>query len=140
MKSKQELESLREEHMKRKERCKQGQMIVRIVALEGLQPMVTEAFMKKKGNNQCGLEGVKEPNGGWEVMTIVIIMIIIIGFAAMTFPMWKLYKHCEKKCMNLKRILGDGVDGTKLEAIDIEWMFDQVEGDGERISTLQDYN
>ena len=36
-------------------------MIVRIVAFEGLQPMVTEAFLK--GDNiQCGLDAVKKSN------------------------------------------------------------------------------
>ena len=52
-----------------------------------LQPMVTETLMKEKENNQCGLEEV-EPNGNWKVMTIVIVVINIIGFAAMTFAMF----------------------------------------------------
>ena len=54
-----------------------------------LSPMgvVTETLMKEKENNQCGLEEV-EPNGNWKVMIIVIVVINIIGFAAMTFAMF----------------------------------------------------
>ena len=43
-----------------------AKMIVRLVAFEGLQPMVTEAFMKEHVDNQCGLEKVEESNESWK--------------------------------------------------------------------------
>ena len=36
-----------------------AKMIVRMVAFEGLQPMVTDAFLKAEENIQCGLEDMK---------------------------------------------------------------------------------
>ena len=47
--------------------------LVRMVGLEGLQPMVTEAFLKGD-NTQCGLDAVKKSNEEgkfWIVMIIV---------------------------------------------------------------------
>ena len=55
-------------------------MIVRIVTFEGLQPMVTEAFIREKEFSQCRLE-VEDSNRNWK---ITIIMVSSIGFAAMT--------------------------------------------------------
>ena len=37
---------------------------------------------------------VKDCKRNWE---ITIVMIIVIGFAAMTFAMWRLYKHVEER-------------------------------------------
>ena len=70
-------------------------MTVSMVALEGLQPMVTEAFIREKGNIQCRLEGGKEFNEHWKVLIVVILTIVIIGFAAVAFVLWKLYRHFE---------------------------------------------
>ena len=59
-----------------------------MVALEGLQPMITEAFVK--GDNiQCGLDAVNKSN--WIVMTFVFN---IFGFAVVVAP-FKIYKHLE---------------------------------------------
>ena len=121
-----------------------AKMIVRIVALEGLQPMVTEAFMKQNENKQCGLEEVEESNGIWKVVIIAIIMIIIIGFAAVIFAMRKLYKYVERRLeenqLHLMSTLGDRVGGAKMRIVEIERTFDQVEGAHDRIGFLQDYN
>ena len=36
-----------------------AKMLVRMVALEGLQPMVTEASFKEGNNTPCGLEDIR---------------------------------------------------------------------------------
>ena len=41
-----------------------AKMIVRMVAFEGLQPLVTEAFLKQD-NILCGLDTVKKSNEEW---------------------------------------------------------------------------
>ena len=43
-------------------------------------------------------------------------MIIIIGFAVMTFAVWRLYKHFENRYTNmfLMETLGDRVDAAEL--------------------------
>ena len=76
----------------------------------------------KKGesyeNNQCGLEE-GESNGRWKAVIIVIIMIIIMGFAAVAFAMWKLYKYVERRIeenqLHLMSTLGDRVDGAEMK-------------------------
>ena len=78
-------------------------MLVRMVASEGLQPMVTEAFFKEDDNIQCGLgdirlEELKESNHICKFLIAVIIMISIIGFVAVIFALKKFYKHVEKRC------------------------------------------
>ena len=77
-------------------------MIVRIVTFEGLQPMATEAFMRENEINQCRLE-VEDSNRNWKITSIVII---IIGFAVMTFAMWKLYKYFEDRYLLLMATSG----------------------------------
>ena len=57
----------------------------------------TEAFLKEKDNIQCGLEEMKESNGNWTFWITVVIAIGIIGFAAVIFTLWKLYKHMERR-------------------------------------------
>ena len=57
-------------------------MIVRMVAFEGLQPTATEAFLKEKGNIQCGLEELNQSKESWKFWISVIIVINVIGFAA----------------------------------------------------------
>ena len=61
---------------------KTAKMNVRIVTLDGLQPMVTESsvFLREIGQLRLEVEG---SNRNWKIG----IMIIIIGFAAMTFAM-----------------------------------------------------
>ena len=54
--------------------------------------MVTEGSMRDNEINKCLLE-VEDSNRHWK---ITIIMIIAMGFAAMTFAMWRLYKHLEE--------------------------------------------
>ena len=54
--------------------------------------MVTEAFIREKDNIQCGLEEMKEPNESWKFWIVVIIVVNIIGFAAVTFVLWRPYK------------------------------------------------
>ena len=40
-----------------------------MVAFEGLQPMVTEAFMKENEKNQRGLgEEIEQSNGSWKAL------------------------------------------------------------------------
>ena len=64
----------------------------RMVALEGLQPMVTEAFLKV-GNTQCGLGAVEKSNEEWKIWIVIIIAFQIVGFAAVIFVTFKTYKH-----------------------------------------------
>ena len=50
-----------------------AKMVVRMVALEGMQPVGTEAFSKEGDNIQCGLEDMrleemKESNGNWKLL------------------------------------------------------------------------
>ena len=59
-----------------------AKVLVRIVASEGLQPMVTEAFLKD--SDQCEMDAVKETNEGWKSRIVMITVFNIIGFAAMT--------------------------------------------------------
>ena len=79
------------------------------------------------------MEEVEESTGNWKVMIFVILMMSIFGFEAMTFAMWKLYRCFRDSYMHLKNTLGDRVDGAELRIVEIERMFDQVEGDNERI-------
>ena len=56
-----------------------AKMVVRMVALEGMQPVGTEAFSKEGDNIQCGLEDMrleemKESNGQLEYFWIIVIM------------------------------------------------------------------
>ena len=51
-------------------------MLVRMVALEGLQPMVTGAL--KGDNTQCGLGTVKKSNEEWKFWIVMIIVFNII--------------------------------------------------------------
>ena len=60
-----------------------------------MQPRVTEALIREKGNIQCGLEGGKELNANCKGLIIVIHTVVIIGFAAVIFVLFKLYKHFE---------------------------------------------
>ena len=62
-----------------------AKMLVRMVALEGLQPIVTEALTREKGNVQCGLEELMGSNENGKFWITVTIAINIIGFAAVTF-------------------------------------------------------
>ena len=62
-------------------------MIARIVTLEGLQPMVAEASVFLREIEQCRDLPIETGKS--------IVVITIIGFAAMAFAMWKLYKHFE---------------------------------------------
>ena len=68
-------------------------MIVRMVAFEGLQPMIAEAFLKEQGSIQC--EGMKDSNESWEFLIVMIIAINNIGFAAVIVVLFELYKHFE---------------------------------------------
>ena len=69
-----------------------AKMLVRMVALEGLQPMFTEAVLK--GNNiQCGLDAVKNSNEEWEFWIVMVLVFNIIGFAAVICVFFKTYKH-----------------------------------------------
>ena len=62
----------------------------RMIAFEGLQPMVAEAFLK--GDNiQCGLDAVKNSNEEWTFW----IAFNLIGFAAVILVLFKIYKHFE---------------------------------------------
>ena len=70
--------------------------IAKMLALEGLQPKVTEAFLKEEEDNQCRLEKMKDSNDSWNILIIVVIMINIIGFAAVIFALWKLYRRVAK--------------------------------------------
>ena len=77
-------------------------MLVGTVALEGLQPMVTEAIFKEGDNIQCGLEDMrlaemKESNYSWEFWTMVIFAINITFFAASNFVVRKIVRRLEKK-------------------------------------------
>ena len=73
-----------------------------MVALEGLQPMVTEAVLKEGDHIQCGLEDMrleemKEPNDNWAFWMVVIIAINIIFFAVVIFVGYRIFKHLELK-------------------------------------------
>ena len=59
-------------------RCRKGQKW-RTVALEGLQPMVTEAFFEK---DNSGLDAVKKSKEEWKFWIVMIIVFNVIGFAA----------------------------------------------------------
>ena len=74
-------------------------MLVRMAAL-GLQPLVTEAFLKEEENNQYGLEEMKDSKDTWKFWIIAIIAINVILFAAAIFALWKLYKHVETAMKN----------------------------------------
>ena len=110
-------------------------MIVRIVTFEGLQPMATEAFMRENEINQCRLE-VEDSNRNWKITSIVII---IIGFAVMTFAMWKLYKYFEDRYLLLMPPLGNRVDEAELRMVEIEYMVD-CKGYDERRNRLYQEN
>ena len=57
-----------------------AELIVRMVASEGLQPMVSEAFLK--GDNiQCVLDAVKKPNEELQFWIVMITVFNMIGFA-----------------------------------------------------------
>ena len=58
-----------------------AKMLVRMVALEGLQPTVTEAFFEKC-NIQYGLDTVKKSNEEWKFWIVMITVFNRIGFAA----------------------------------------------------------
>ena len=94
-------------------------MIVRIVAFEGLQPMVTEAFLKERGNIQRGMEKVKGSNESWKFWMVVIIAINIIGFAAVAFVLWKLYKHFENATIQLSKTM----EATRFSARETQFSF-----------------
>ena len=49
------------------------------------------------GERERGEREREESNGNWRVMILVITMINIVGFAAMTFAMWKLCKYFEDR-------------------------------------------
>ena len=68
-------------------------MIVRIVTFEGLQPMVTEASTFMREIDQCRLE-IEDSNANWKTTKF---MIIIIGFATMTFAVWRLRRYMEHR-------------------------------------------
>ena len=76
-------------------------MIARIVTLEALQPTVTEASDFLREIDQCLLE-VEDSNRNWR---ITITMIIIIGFAAVTFAMWRRWKYFEDRYEALRDFL-----------------------------------
>ena len=71
-----------------------AELIVRMVASEGLQPMVSEAFLK--GDNiqcGCGLDAVKTSKEEWKFWIVVMIVFNIIGFVAGIFVIFRIYKH-----------------------------------------------
>ena len=110
-----------------------AKMIVRIVTFEGLQPMVTEGFI---------MRDKRSTNANWRWKTPIenaVVMIIIVGFAAMTFAMWTLYRYFEDRYSLLMQNLGDRVDAAELRMVDIEWKLDQVEGADKGIDKLLDY-
>ena len=74
-----------------------AKMVVRMVAFEGLQPMVTEACTRENEDIQCGVEGGKEftDNCMKSLIIVILIAVVTIGFAAVAFVLWKLYKHSE---------------------------------------------
>ena len=115
-----------------------AKMIVRILALEGLQPMVTEAFMKEKENDQCGLEEVEEFNEVWKAATIAFVMKITIGFAAMTFAMWKLYKNIETRYEEAMGITRFRTDEAEFRLVELEIAIRENEDDEDKINTLRD--
>ena len=78
-----------------------AKMIARIVTLEALQPTVTEASDFLREIDQCLLE-VEDSNRNWR---ITITMIIIIGFAAVTFAMWRRWKYFEDRYEALRDFL-----------------------------------
>ena len=88
--------------------------------------MVTEAFIKEKGNIQCGVEGGKEFNENWNVLIIVTLTIVIIGFAAATFVLWKLYRHFENSCCT-------AMENTRFKAEETEFSFKRLENMPESI-------
>ena len=74
--------------------AKIAKMIARTVAFEGLQPMITEASLK--GDNiQCGLDAVKKSKEEWKFWIVMIIVFNIVGFPAVIFVLFKIYKHVE---------------------------------------------
>ena len=115
-------------------------IIVRMVAFEGLQPMATEAFMIAE-HNQCGLEEVRESNGSWTNLIIVVVVIKIISFAAVTFAMWKLYKYVEKLIeennLRMFNTLGDRVDGAEFQMVELERMMRENEDETHQIDLLR---
>ena len=69
-----------------------ARMLVRMVTLEGLQQMVTEAFFQEGDNIQCGLEDMrleemKESNNNWNVWIVVMIAINMF-FAVVIFMVY----------------------------------------------------
>ena len=79
-----------------------AKMLVRMVAFEGLQPMVTEAFLKEGDNIRCGwedmrLEEMKDSNGNWKFWIAAIIAINIVFFAVVIFVVYRIFKHLELK-------------------------------------------
>ena len=50
-------------------------MLVSMVALEGLQPVVTEAFLKD--SDQCEMDAVKGTNEGWKIWIVMIVVFTV---------------------------------------------------------------
>ena len=71
-----------------------AKMLVRRVALEGLQPMVTEAF-SEGDNSDCEVDAVKKSNEESKFWVVMIIVFNIVGFATFSFVTYKIYKHFE---------------------------------------------
>ena len=69
-----------------------AQMLVR--ALEGLQPMVTGAFLEK-GKSPRGFDAVKKSKEEWKFWNVMIIVFNIVGLAVVIFVIFRAYKHFE---------------------------------------------
>ena len=56
---------------------------------------------------------------------IVIVVIIIIGFAAMSFAMWLLYRHFEHKYTVLRDLFFNRANEVEFRMVEIEYTIDQ---------------
>ena len=56
----------------------------------------------------------------------MILTIVIIGFAAVTFVLWKLYKHTENLLKCAMESLKDRVDEAEFRMVELEDMIREV--------------
>ena len=80
----------------------------------------------------------KEFNENWKVLIIVLLTLVIIGFAAVTFALWKPYMHIEKLYEDAMETIRLRTDEAKFRMVERADMMRENGGDERQSGLLRD--